>query len=118
MVKKSGSQQSISEAAIFLSGRVQFFQGRLNAAKKAFEFSHSSGNQTARRWLANINLIRGEEDLAWKLYSDSAGFVPIDPVTRLGLADAMLVRGAFKPARRVFAELETIYKDNTCYSLQ
>lgn len=110
-VKKSGPPRSLSEAATFLSGRAQFFQGRFSAAKKAFETFISSGNPIARRWLANTNLIRGEEDLAWGLYSDSAGFVPLDPVTRLSLADAMLARGEYEPARLVFAELESIYKD-------
>ncbi len=111
MVKKSGAPQRLSEAALFLSGRALFLQGRLVGAKKAFEASMASGNPLARRWLANTDLIRGEEGLAWELYSDSTGFVPLDPVTRLCLADAMLEKGEFESARRVFAELETLYRD-------
>lgn len=111
MVKKSGAPQPLRETALFLSGRALFLQGRLVGAKKAFEASMASGNPSARRWLANTDLIRGEEGLAWELYSDSTGFVPLDPVTRLCLADAMLSKGEFESARRVFAELETLYRD-------
>lgn len=111
LVKKSGAPQPLREMALFLSGRALFLQGRLAGAKKAFEASMASGNPSARRWLANTDLIRGEEGLAWELYSDSTGFVPLDPVTRLSLADAMLAKGEFESARRVFAELETLYRD-------
>lgn len=111
-VKNPGGQKSLSEAALFLSGRVQFFQGRLSGAKKAFESSVSAGNPLARRWLANVNLIRGEQDVAWELYSESEGFVPLDNVTRMGLADTMLAKGEFEPARRVYGELESIFKDD------
>lgn len=111
-VKNAGGSKSLNEAALFLSGRVQFFQGRLSSAKKAFEASVSAGNPLARRWLANVDLIRGEQDVAWELYSESDGFVPLDHVTRMSLADTMLMKGEFESARRVFVELETIYKED------
>lgn len=111
-VKNSGGSKSLGETALFLSGRVLFFQNRLSNAKKAFESSVSAGNPLARRWLANVDLIRGEQDVAWELYSESDGFVPLDRFTRMSLADTMLAKGEFESARRVYGELETIYKED------
>lgn len=111
-VKNAGGSKSLSETAMFLSGRVLFFQNRLSSAKKAFESSVSAGNPLARHWLANVDLIRGEQDVAWELYSASDGFVPLDRVTRMSLADTMLAKGEFESARRVYGELETIYKED------
>mgnify|MGYP001577132247 CR=1 FL=1 len=111
-VKNAGGSKSLSEAALFLSGRVLFFQNRLSNAKKAFESSVSAGNPLARRWLANVDLIRGEQDVAWELYSESDGFVPLDSITRMSLADTMLAKGEFESARRVYGELEMISKED------
>ena len=94
--------------AEFRKARLLFFDHKYSQAKDGLKSALDAGYSSARVWLANSCIIKGELEYAWQLFSglskEAAG---LDPISALGLADMHLVRGNYNEARYIYASLKT-----------
>jgi len=92
---------------LFRKARLVFFNHKYSEAKELFRKALDAGYSEAAGWLAGTCVIKGELDLAWKTFSGLNGSRELDPLTSLGLADMLLVKGRHQEARSVFASIRS-----------
>ncbi len=98
---------TLGPLVLFRKARLVFFSHKYSEAKELFRKAIDAGYTEAAGWLASTCIIKGELDLAWETFSRLKGSSELDPVTSLGMADMLLVKGRHQEARFVFASLRS-----------
>jgi tetratricopeptide (TPR) repeat protein len=107
---ESAKNGSLNSLVLFRKARLLFFDHKYSEAKDRFKMALDAGYSDARGWLAAACLIKGEIDLAWQTFSaGKKNAAELDPVTALGYADTLLVKGKFEEARYIFASKRARY---------
>lgn len=100
----------LKKLASFRKTRLLLFDHKYSDAKDSLKKSLAEGHDEAREWLASAYMIRGEIDVAWDLLKASKTPTgELDPITRLGVADLLVLKGKFEEARFLFASLRARY---------
>jgi tetratricopeptide (TPR) repeat protein len=103
------AKDSLGPLVMFRKARLVFFNHKYSEAKGLFKKALDAGYTDARGWLATTCIIKGELDLAWSTFIGLRTSGELDPVTSLGLADMLLVKGKYQEARFIFASMRTRY---------
>lgn len=103
------AKDSLGKLVMFRKARLVFFNHKYSEAKDLFKKALDAGYTDARGWLATTCIIKGELDLAWDTFVGLRTSGELDPVTSLGLADMLLVKGKYQEARFIFASMRTRY---------
>ncbi len=103
------AKDSLGKLVMFRKARLVFFNHKYSEAKDLFKKALDAGYTDARGWLATTCIIKGELELAWDTFVGLRTSGELDPVTSLGLADMLLVKGKYQEARFIFASMRARY---------